>query len=78
MQEKRDLVGRPVFMAPRDRLEVLLSRVHYPNKVSKALYKLGLDTEDWLLKLRFTGDLWGVPEGTIKTSPFLSWRVTAH
>ena len=42
------LQGRVVFMAPKKHLELLLSRVYYPNKVSKALYKLGLNTEDWV------------------------------
>ncbi len=35
-------------MAPKERLDLLLSRVYYPSKLSKALYKVGVDTEDWL------------------------------
>lgn len=52
LTQSQPLVGRPVFMAPKERLDVLLSRVYYPNKLAKALYKLGLDTEDLWLKLR--------------------------
>ncbi len=42
------LTGRLVSMAPKKHLGLLLSRVYYPSKVSKALYKLGVDTEDWV------------------------------
>ncbi len=42
------LKGRLVLMAPKQQLGVVLSRVYYPNKLSKALYKLGLNTEDWV------------------------------
>lgn len=41
------LKGRLVLMAPKAKLGVVLSRVYYPNKLSKALYKIGLNTEDW-------------------------------
>lgn len=42
------LAGRVVFMAPKAHLGLLLSRVYYPNKLSKALFKLGVNTEDWV------------------------------
>ena len=48
LRSDKPLVGRLVFMAPKANLSLLLSRVYYPNKLSKALYKLGLDTEEWV------------------------------
>ena len=42
------LRGWLVFMAPMKHLSLLLSHVYYPSKISKALYKLGLNTEDWV------------------------------
>lgn len=52
LREGECLQGRPVHMVPKERLEALLARVYYPSKISKALWKLGVDTEDWFQKLR--------------------------
>lgn len=40
------LVGRPVFMAPAEQYDTVLKRIYYPNKASKFLYKMGINTED--------------------------------
>ena len=34
-------------MAPAEALQLLLKHVYYPSKLSKLLYKLGVNTEDW-------------------------------
>lgn len=41
-----ELVGRPVFMAPAENYELVLRRIYYPNKFTKILYKMGINTED--------------------------------
>jgi hypothetical protein len=48
LQARAPLRGRLVLLAPRAQLSAVLARVHYPNKLSKALYKMGLDTQDWV------------------------------
>jgi phospholipase D1/2 len=48
LKKHAPLKGRLVLMAPKDKLGIVLSRVYYPNKISKALYKIGLNTEDWV------------------------------
>jgi hypothetical protein len=40
-----------------DRMELLLSKVYYPNKLTKALYKLGLDTEELVDRIRWRSRL---------------------
>jgi len=50
-----DLVGRPVFMAPAQNYELVLQRIYYPNKVSKLLYKMGINTEDFLQDIADSG-----------------------
>ena len=52
LKQDKPLLGRVVFMAPKERLELLLSKVYYPNKLTKALYKLGYDTEELVAKGR--------------------------
>eukprot|EP01119_Soliformovum_irregulare_P018865 TRINITY_DN5871_c0_g1_i2.p1 TRINITY_DN5871_c0_g1~~TRINITY_DN5871_c0_g1_i2.p1 ORF type:complete len:541 (+),score=138.32 TRINITY_DN5871_c0_g1_i2:1159-2781(+) len=39
------LVGRPVSMVPRERYENVLKKIYYPNRITKMLYKLGMDTD---------------------------------
>eukprot|EP01112_Ceratiomyxa_fruticulosa_P012371 TRINITY_DN3420_c0_g1_i1.p1 TRINITY_DN3420_c0_g1~~TRINITY_DN3420_c0_g1_i1.p1 ORF type:complete len:1058 (-),score=232.48 TRINITY_DN3420_c0_g1_i1:937-4110(-) len=40
------LIGRPVIMAPIEDYEFLLKHVYYPSKISKLLYKMGVNTEE--------------------------------
>jgi len=40
------LVARPVFMAPAENYHLVLKSVYYPNKLTKLLYKMGVDAED--------------------------------
>eukprot|EP01102_Stenamoeba_stenopodia_P013684 TRINITY_DN4473_c1_g1_i1.p1 TRINITY_DN4473_c1_g1~~TRINITY_DN4473_c1_g1_i1.p1 ORF type:complete len:974 (+),score=221.89 TRINITY_DN4473_c1_g1_i1:104-3025(+) len=46
MKDKACLIGRPVFMAPAEHYQLLMQNVYYPNKVTKLLYKMGVNTED--------------------------------
>ena len=50
---KRPLRGRPVFMSPESDYQLLSKYVYYPNKVTKALHKLGLNTEDFYEELKY-------------------------
>lgn len=45
------LAGRPVFMDTPERIELLREKLNHPNSISKLLGKMGIDTEDWIVKM---------------------------
>ncbi|EFA81758.1 phospholipase D [Heterostelium album PN500] len=51
LRYKRLMIGRPVALAPIDKYEFLLKKIYYPNKFAKILYKLGVDTDEWIGKV---------------------------
>lgn len=46
LRETGLLRARPISLTPMDAYQLILSKVYYPNKVTKLLMKLGLTTED--------------------------------
>jgi len=55
LRNELELVGRPVLMAPSENYELVLKRIYYPNKISKLLYKMGINTEDFFQNLAESG-----------------------
>ncbi|EGC32863.1 hypothetical protein DICPUDRAFT_155142 [Dictyostelium purpureum] len=51
LRYKRLLIGRPISLTPVDKYEFILKKIYYPNKFTKLLFKMGLDTEEWLNKM---------------------------
>lgn len=40
------IIGRPVFLAPIEKYNFVLSKVYYPNKLTKLLVKLGINPDE--------------------------------
>ncbi|KAN0041209.1 hypothetical protein ACTFIV_003745 [Dictyostelium citrinum] len=51
LRYKRLLIGRPISLTPANKYEFILKKIYYPNKFTKILYKMGLDSEEWLNKM---------------------------
>jgi hypothetical protein len=54
MRAKECILGRPVFMAPSENYQLLMNTIYYPNKLTKLLYKLGVDTNQVIEQTRET------------------------
>eukprot|EP01117_Protostelium_nocturnum_P019954 TRINITY_DN8780_c0_g1_i1.p1 TRINITY_DN8780_c0_g1~~TRINITY_DN8780_c0_g1_i1.p1 ORF type:complete len:862 (-),score=242.51 TRINITY_DN8780_c0_g1_i1:109-2694(-) len=48
------LIGRPVCLVPTPQYQLVLERIFYPNKFSKLLFKLGINTEDLIQNISET------------------------
>lgn len=46
LKHGKALIGRPIWMAPAENYDLLVKAAFYPNKVSKFLYKMGINTEE--------------------------------
>jgi len=46
LKHGRPLVGRPIWMAPAENYDLLVKAAYYPNKISKFLSKMGINTAE--------------------------------